>query len=108
MAVERLQWTVDAINARLDKRDREDEERLERVARSFENQIATCSDRIKRIADQQEAWHEAERKRREAQADDERQTAAQRFVAKYGLATGVTVALIGGLVSIANTLLGGG
>lgn len=65
LAVERLQWTIDAINVRLDKRDREDNERFEKMARSFENQITACSSQVAQVARAQEEWQRAEQKRRE-------------------------------------------
>lgn len=69
LAVERIQWTIDAINNRLDKRDREDDERFEKLARSFENQITACSSQVARVAETQKAWQESEIKRREDLAD---------------------------------------
>lgn len=100
LAVERLQWTIDAINNRLDKRDAADDERFERLARSFENQISACADRIGKLAESQEAWHKSERDRRE-------QSATQKFVARYGLVTGLVVVLISSLTTIGLAIFGG-
>jgi len=75
LAVERLQWTVDAINNRLDKRDREDDERWEKLARSFDNKIIACKSSVDEVAREQKrqsevflAWQEKERERREGLA----------------------------------------
>lgn len=119
LAVERLQWTIDAINMRLDKRDREDDERFEKLTRSFENQITACSSAISRVSDTMREHHEAEQKRREKErerrerreADEktaEEQTKAQRFVARYGLITGLIVVLISSVTSIVIAIIGGG
>jgi len=76
LAVERLQWTVDAINTRLDKKDREDEERWEKLSRSYENQIIACKSAVDDVAKEQKrqsevflAWQDRERERREDLAD---------------------------------------
>jgi chromosome segregation ATPase len=80
LAVERLQWTIDSINTRLDKRDREDEERFEKLARSFENQVIACKGSVDAVANEQKrqsevflAWQEKERERREAEKNAEKQ-----------------------------------
>lgn len=73
LAVERLQWTIDAINTRLDKRDRTDDERFERLARSFENQITACSSQVAQLAEEIETWQDAEQERREAEGRTERE-----------------------------------
>ncbi len=75
LAVERIQWTVDAINNRLDKRDRELDETFDKLTRSFENQVIACRGAVEDVSKEQKrqsevflAWQEQERKRR----DDER------------------------------------
>lgn len=73
LQVERLQWTIDAINTRLDKRDRTDDERFERLARSFENQITACSSQVAQLAEEIETWQDAEQERREAKGQAERE-----------------------------------
>lgn len=107
LGVERLQWTVDAINSRLDKRDKADDERFEDLARSFTSQIATCSDRIAQMAEKQEQWQQAERDRREAERERAEETATQKFIAKYGRVTAYSVVLLSALTSLAITFFGG-
>lgn len=98
---------------RLDKHERRTGEALERhrveigkslesVARSFENQITHCSNEIGKVA---EVIAE-ERRQREKRAEQNEQSKTQRVVAKYGLATGLTVAIVAGLFSIITNLLG--
>lgn len=113
LAVERLQWTVDAVNTRLDKRDQTDDERFERLARSFENQITACSSAVSEVADGQRALAEAERMRAKREEERERaddrasDTATQKFIAKYGRVTALSVVLLSALTSLAITFLGG-
>ena len=114
LAVERLQWTIDAINTRLDKRDHEDDARFEKLTRSFENQITACSNAVARVGDVAQELQEAERARvkreRERERTEERkeESSAQRFVARYGLVTGLTVVLISSVTSIIIAFFGGG
>ena len=108
MAVERLQWTIDSIITRLDKRDREDDERFERLTRSFENQISACSNAVGKVAEQQQLWQEGELARREQLA----QTAKDRKVsdrtsrrAMWGLIGAAAVTGILGLITQMVTAL---
>ena len=108
LAVERLQWTIDAINTRLDKRDREDDERFERLTRSFENQITACSNAVGKVAEQQKAWQDAELTRRETLA----QTAKERKMsdktsrrAMWGLIGAAAVTGLLGLITQLVTAL---
>lgn len=80
LAVERLQWTIDAINNRLDKRDIEEAERFEKLARSFENQVIACKGSVDEVVKEQRRqsevfleWQEKERNRREDLAKTEKQ-----------------------------------
>lgn len=123
LAVERLQWTIDAINARLDKHDREDEERFEKLTRSFENQLINCRTAVNDVATEQKrqsevflAWQEKERQRREAerkeaeelrrQEEKDAQTSkTEKFIAKYGLVGVLGAAVITAAATILNTVL---
>lgn len=119
---------------RIEREAREDRERdmaiqretLERLTRSFESQFITVSDRITNcgekvgeVAKALEAWQESERQRRERERKEreererrEREAAetgkVQKFVARYGLITGLTVVLISSLTSIIIAFFGGG
>ena len=108
LAVERLQWTVDAINSRLDKRDKEDEERFDKMTRSFENQITACSNQVAQVSEAMRQHHAAEQERREKQREQREQTSTQKFVARYGLITGLVVVLISSLTTIGLAIFGGG
>ena len=110
LAVERLQWTIDAINARLDKRDHEDDLRFEKLSRSFENQITACSSQVAKVAQVQQEWQENELARREALA----QTVKDRKVsgktsrrAMWGLIGAAAVTGLLGLVTQLVTALSG-
>jgi len=113
LAVERLQWTIDAINTRLDKRDREDDARFEKLTRSFENQIAACSSAVAEANSGLRELAEAEHERRKREQEYERQltqeqeSATQRFVARYGMTAVLGAALIGAITSILVAFLGG-
>lgn len=117
LQVERLQWTLDEfredlkernseVERRLEKHEKATEENLERMARSFENQITACSSQVARLAEAQEKWQQDERQRREDQAREERQTTTQRLVARYGLVGVLIAALVGACASIVNTFFG--
>ena len=108
LAVERLQWTIDAINNRLDKRDREDDERFEKLARSFENQITACSSQVAQLSESVRQHHAADQERREKDRERREQTSTQKFVARYGLITGLVVVLISSLTTIGLAIFGGG
>jgi len=106
LAVERLQWTIDAINTRLDKND----ETLERMARSFENQVISCRGAVEDVVKEQKrqsevflTWQEQERIRRE-----DRNTATQKAIAKYGPTATLVAALLAFLGVIFQSLFGGG
>jgi len=110
LAVERLQWTIDAINARLDKRDHEDDIRFEKLSRSFENQITACSSQVAKVAQAQQEWQESELARREKLA----QTTRDRKVsdktsrrAMWGLIGAAAVTGLLGLVTQLITALSG-
>jgi septal ring factor EnvC (AmiA/AmiB activator) len=103
---------------RLDRHEAKVDGALERLAESFSNQIATCSNRIAQMQEAQQKWQEADQKRRDderekrqAQEREEAKTAetskAQRFVARYGLVTGLSVVLISSLTSIGIAIFGG-
>ena len=122
LAVERLQWTIDAINTRLDKRDKQDDERFEKLARSFENQVIACKGAVDGVATEQKRqsevfleWQEKERQRREvarkereALEREAKQTQTQKAIAKYGPTATLVAALLAFLGVIFQSLFGGG
>ena len=112
LAVERLQWTVDAINNRLDKRDREDDERWEKLSRSFENQVIACKSSVDQVAAEQKrqsevflTWQQKERERREdlASAASERKVSERTSRrAMWGL---IGAAAVTGLLGLITQLI---
>lgn len=83
-AVERVQWNLDELAgdfkefrvdyaARQARHEQKVDDTLERLAQSFSGQIASCSDRIAKMSEAQQAWQEAERERRENAQKTEKQ-----------------------------------
>lgn len=115
LAVERLQWTIDAINSRLDKRDVEEAERFEKLARSFENQVIACKGSVDDVAKEQRrqsevflAWQEKERERREAEKQTEKMDKTTDRTSKramWGLVGAAAVAGVLGLITQLVTAL---
>lgn len=114
LAVERLQWTIDAINTRLDKRDKEDADRFEQLARSFENQVIACRGAVEGVSKEQKrqsevflAWQKEERDRRDAERKEAQQTKVQEWTTRYGARVAIAAVLISALTSIGLTIFGG-
>lgn len=101
------------VDRRFEKHEKSTAEALERLARSFENQVIACKGSVDDVArsqrDAAEAfvqWQKDEAKRRKDEATEIRQTATQRLIARYGLVGVLIAALIGACASILNTFLG--
>ena len=105
MAVERLQWTIDAINTRLDKRDHEDDERFEKLTRSFENQITACSNAVSRVAETQEKWQEAEQARRERAKKEDLEVETQTQTSRRAMWGLLGAAALSGVFLVVATLI---
>jgi hypothetical protein len=105
LAVERLQWTIDAINHRLDKRDHEDDERFEKLARSFENQITACSSQVAKVAQVQQEWQEAELARREALAQTMRDRKVSDRTSRRAMWGLIGAAAVTGLLGLVTQLI---
>lgn len=123
-----IQERLDSLRADLHQAERERDQRLdrheakvdgalERLARSFTDQIATCSNRIAQMQEAQQKWQEADRERREAEREkrraQEREDAkaadtskVQMLVARYGLAATLVAALIAAGAAVFQTLFG--
>lgn len=102
-------------NARFERVEAQHEASMERLARSFENQITACSNAIARVAETQAShardareWQEAERERREEEAKLAKSSKTQVLVARYGMVGGLAVALIAAIASIVVAFFGGG
>jgi hypothetical protein len=72
-------------------------------SRSVDGQLGHCSNEIAKVAKS----FEEELARREKDRDIKEQSATQKFVARYGLVTGLVVVLISSLTSIGLAIFGG-
>jgi hypothetical protein len=75
----------------------------QQFSRSVDGQLGHCSNEIAKVAKS----FEEELARREKDREIKEQSATQRFVARYGLVTGLVVVLISSLTSIGLAIFGG-
>jgi septal ring factor EnvC (AmiA/AmiB activator) len=90
---------------RLDRHERKVDEALERMATSFSNQIASCSDRIAQATEAQQKWQDEELKRRESAATETKKDKSSDKMSRRAMWGLIGAAAVTGLLGLITQLI---